>query len=80
MSDNAACFGSNTLLQFMKKHKIDWQTVSAYEPMSNGRAERMVGTNKRGIGKIARNDRRRWNEAIPIWISTPPLMQRVVFL
>lgn len=52
ISDNATCFTAKVLQDFMSKQGIRWHTVLAYAPMSNGKAERMVGTIKRSIGRI----------------------------
>lgn len=47
ISDNAACFTAAALENLMKKQWVECKTVLAYAPMSNGRAERMIGTLKR---------------------------------
>lgn len=39
VSDNAGCFTSTALKTFMQGWSIDWKTVLAYAPMSNGRVE-----------------------------------------
>lgn len=51
VSDNATCFSAATLKNFIRNHDISWKPVLAYAPMSNGKAERMVGTLKRAIRK-----------------------------
>ena len=51
VSDNATFFTASVLDAFMARNGITWKTVLPYAPMSNGRAERMVGTLKRSIRK-----------------------------
>ena len=51
ISDNATCFTASVLDAFTARKGITWKTVLAYAPMSNRRAERMVGTLKRSIVK-----------------------------
>ena len=51
ISDNANAFTATALVEFLAKTNIGWRTVLAYAPMSNGKAERMVGTIKRAIRK-----------------------------
>lgn len=46
VSDNEGCFTAVCLDGFMKEHGIRWTAVASYAPMSNGKAERMVGTIK----------------------------------
>jgi len=60
VSDNASCFTSKSLAEFMKRNDISWKTVLAYAPMSNGRAERMVGTLKSCIGRLCESQPRNW--------------------
>ena len=50
-SDNATCFTASAVYSFMAQHGITWRTVLAYATMSNGRAERMVGTLKAAARK-----------------------------
>ena len=52
VSDNATCFTASVLESFMARNGITWKTVLAYAPMSNGRAERMIGTLKKAIRKV----------------------------
>ena len=49
--DNANAFTATALVGFLPRRNISWRTVLAYAPMSNGKAERMVGTIKRAIRK-----------------------------
>ena len=51
VSENATWFTAAELDNLMKKHGIERKTVLAYAPMSNGRAERMIGTLKRAARK-----------------------------
>lgn len=64
ISDNAKCFTAPMLSDFMKKHGVEWRTVLAYAPMSNGRAERMVGTIKRSIGRLINDGGISWDQAV----------------
>ena len=50
--DNASCFLAHDLQAFMKKVVVTWKTTLTYALMSNGRAERIVGTLKRAISKM----------------------------
>lgn len=52
ISDNASCFSAMVVKKFVKNQGITWKSVLAYVPMSNGRAERMMGTLKKSIGRI----------------------------
>ena len=51
VSDNATCFSAAALKNFMSRQGISWKPVLAYAPLSNVKAERMVRTIKRSIGK-----------------------------
>lgn len=64
ISDNAMCFSFHELHDIMEKHGAEWRTVLAYAPMSNGRAERMVGTIKRGIGRLLTSGNSQWDEVM----------------
>ena len=65
VSDNATYFKASTLQMFMEAKGICWKTVLAYAPMSNGRAERMVGTLKRAISKIVFAGQEEWESTLP---------------
>ena len=65
ISDNATCFAADATREFLAHHGIKWRPVLAYAPMSNGRAERMVGTIKRSLGKTAYRNRKKWDEEVP---------------
>lgn len=65
VSGNATCFTAGVLQDYMLKMGITWKTVLAYAPMSNGRAERMVGTIKRAIGKMVLKNVQAWDEVLP---------------
>jgi len=64
ISDNATCFTATSISQFMEESGIEWRTVLAYAPMSNGRAERMVGTVKRGVKKMVLDEGIDWDQAL----------------
>ena len=67
VSDNATCFKASVLDAFMARNGINWKTVLAYAPMSNGRAERMVGTLKRAIHRVILGStpgRTNWDQAL----------------
>lgn len=64
ISDNAGCFTARLLSNLMGKYGIEWKTVLAYAPMSNGRAERMVGTLKRCVGKLSVGNSSKWEEEL----------------
>ena len=51
ISDNATCFTASAVSSFMAQNGITWRTVPAYAPMSNGTADRMVGTLKAAVRK-----------------------------
>ena len=65
ISDNATCFAADATREFLAHHGIKWRPVLAYAPMSNGRAERMVGTIKRSLGKTAYRNRKKWDLEVP---------------
>lgn len=52
LSDNAACFTAQAVQRLMKSIGTEWRIVLAYATMSNGRAERMVKTMKKAIGRV----------------------------
>lgn len=64
VSDNAACFRAKVLQDFMCEIGAKWHTVLAYAPMSNGKAERMVGTIKSGIGRLVQDNGKEWDEVV----------------
>lgn len=49
----------------MKEICTKWSTVAAYAPTSNGKAERMVGTIERAVGKMAYRVRNTRDEKLP---------------
>ena len=63
VSDNAGYFTSGVLKSFMSSWKIDWKTVLAYAPMSNGRAERTVDTLK-SVSKLVKKDSTDWESKL----------------
>lgn len=64
-SDNASCFISKTLQDAMKKFGLLWKPVLAYVPLSNGKAERMVGTLRRVIARLMTSESLNWDQALP---------------
>ena len=48
----------------MGENGIKWKTVLAYAPISNGRAEHMVGTINRSIGKMVHSRPNDWGLSI----------------
>lgn len=64
MSDKAQCFTTVLMKELTAQQEIDWKTMLAYEPMSNGRAERMVQNVKASVGKISRDHEEYWDENI----------------
>ena len=64
VSDNAKCFTAPVMKQLMSDYATRWRTVGEYAPMSNGRAERMVGTIKRAIAKTVLTDQQPWTQAL----------------
>ena len=65
ISDNALCFTAKSVSSFLSQHGTEWKTVLAYAPMSNGRAERMVGTLKRAIKKMVLKEGSSWDLVLP---------------
>lgn len=65
VSDNANCFTAARVSRLMEAHGVKWKTVAEYAPMSNGRAERMVGTVKKAIAKTLLNEDTTWVQSIP---------------
>lgn len=51
ISENASCFPTMAVNNFVKNHGINWKMVLAYVPISNGRAERMVGSLNKSNGR-----------------------------
>lgn len=50
--DNASCLTAKYIESYMRNNGITWRRALAYAPMSNGRADQIVGTLKRSIKKI----------------------------
>lgn len=65
ISDNATCFTSGTLVDFLKMNSISWGTILAYAPMSNGRAEHMGLTVKSTIKKMVIGHGDSWEDLLP---------------
>ena len=64
VADNATCFTASAVSSFMARHGITWRTVLAYAPMSNCRAERMVGTLKAAVRKTVLETGMGWDQAL----------------
>lgn len=64
-SDNGTYFTATILVAFMNGTGTKWGTMAAYAPMSNGRAERIVGAIKLVVGKKAYGVRNTWVEKLP---------------
>ena len=64
VSDNAKAFTAPVMEDLMNAYGCRWRTVAEYAPMSNGRAERMVGTIKRGIAKTIFSEKKPWTSTI----------------
>ena len=64
VSDNTTCFTASAVSSFMVQHGINRRTVLAYAPMSNGRAERMVGTVKTAVRKTVLETGMEWDKAL----------------
>ena len=60
VSDNAKAFTAPIMQDLMETYGTKWRTVGEYAPMSNGRAERMVGTIKRAIAQTVLTEERPW--------------------
>ena len=65
ISDNATCFTAKSLVKFARDNGIEWKRVLAYAPMSNGRAERMVGTLKKAVRKMVLGQGVSWEKSLP---------------
>ncbi len=61
ISDNAKCFEANSLSNFMNQYGIKWMPTLAYAPMSNERAEKMVGSLKRSLKKTVLSEKTDWD-------------------
>lgn len=53
ISDNGRCFTASRVQVFMDGNDIKWKLVLQYAPMSNKKAERMVGTIKQATKQTA---------------------------
>lgn len=66
VSDNAACSTARALQALIEDWGSRWKTVLAFAPMSNGRAERMAGTIKKGVEKFVGSGSDGWDTAVQI--------------
>ena len=64
VADNVTCFTASAVSSFMAQHGITWRTVLAYAPISNGRAERIVGTLKTAVRKTVVETGMEWDKAL----------------
>lgn len=64
ISDKATSFTARVLWDFMAQHGMQWKTVLAYAPISDGGAESMVGTIKKSIGRIVNDFEKEWDTAV----------------
>ena len=69
LSDNALLFETNAITDFAARYGTKWRTIAPYSPQSNGRAERMVGTIKNAILKMAGNKKEHWDASLPVIFS-----------
>ena len=65
ISDNATRFTAKALVKFARYNGIEWKRVLAYAPMSNGRAERIVGTLKKAVKKMVQGQGVSWENSVP---------------
>ena len=61
LSDNGHQFEADLINNYAKRNGIYWSTIAPYSPKSNGRAERMVGTLKNAVLKMADKNLRQWD-------------------
>lgn len=64
ISDKATFFTENKLQKFIYANKKKWKTVLEYEPMRNGRAERMVETLKEAVKRLLLSSGVSWDVAL----------------
>ena len=64
VSDNATCFTASAVSSFMAQNGTTWRTVLPYSPMSNGIAEKMVGTLKASVCKTVLETGKKWDKAL----------------
>ena len=64
ISENGCCFTAEVLASYMRETGTTWKTILAYAPMSNGRAERMVGTLKKAVLKKTLFSHMEWDVAL----------------
>lgn len=64
LSDNYFCLPATSVDKTMEVHGVQSKTVAEYAAISNGHAERMVGTIKKTISKMTHNEDSTWVQAI----------------
>ena len=64
VSYNAKAFTAPVMEDIVNAYECRWRTVAEYAPMSNGCAERMVGTIKRCIANTTFSEKRPWPSTI----------------
>lgn len=65
ISDNGRCFTARRVQAFMEEKNIQWRKVLEYAPMSNGRAERMVGSIKKALAESVYPNGQPWTKYLP---------------
>lgn len=69
VTDNGPAFKATAFGDFLRENSVMWRPLSAYAPEANGRAERMVGTMKRAIAKVAWSSKSDWDDKISRIVS-----------
>lgn len=73
VSDNASCFTDKVVKEIMKSHSVVCISLIVYAPMSNGRAENMVGTLKKLIEKLMVVGNGNWESQVSnVRVRVPP--------
>lgn len=65
VSDNVICFTVSMVTEMLEAGVIQWNTVAEYAPMSNGRAERMVGSMKKAVSETVLTPEKTCVGAVP---------------
>lgn len=64
VNDNAIFFRAQLLRDFMSRRGTRWRAVLAYAPVSNGKAERMVKTMKKGVARLLQDRGDEWDQVV----------------